>query len=77
MPAVLKHKRNKRKNCVHKRLKGRSIDENPDIVDERTEFGHWEADTVVGRRNGKEAVILTLVERVTDKYLCRFCWDMH
>ena len=38
-------------------------------MDARTEIGHWEADTVVGRRNGKEAVVLTLVERVTNNYL--------
>ena len=30
------------------------------------EIGHWEADTVVEiKRNGKEAVVFTLVERVT------------
>jgi len=69
MPEVLKRKRSKRKSRVHKRLKGCSIDERPNIVDDRTELGHWEADIVVGRRNGKEAVILTLVERVTNNYL--------
>jgi IS30 family transposase len=69
LPEVLKRKRHKGKNRVNKRPKGSSIDERPDVVDERTEFGHWEADTVVGRRNGKEAVILTLVERVTTNYL--------
>ncbi|MBP2650662.1 MAG: putative transposase for insertion sequence element [Firmicutes bacterium] len=69
LPEVLKRKRHKGKSRVHKRPKGNSIDERPDIVDDRTELGHWEADTVVGRRNGKEAVILTLVERVTTNYL--------
>lgn len=69
LPEVLKRKRHKGKNRVHKRSKGNSIDERPDIVDDRTELGHWEADTVVGRRNDKEAVILTLVERVTNNYL--------
>jgi IS30 family transposase len=69
MPEILKRKRSKRSNRKHKRLKGRSIDERPAIVDLRTEFGHWEADTVIGRRNGKEAAVLTLVERVTNNYL--------
>ena len=69
MPEVLKRKRSQRKSRAHKRLKGLSIDERPAIVDARTEIGHWEADTVVGRRNGKEAVVLTLVERVTNNYL--------
>ena len=69
VPEVLKRKRRKVKSHEHKRLKGRSIDERSAIVAERTELGHWEADTVVGRRNGKEAVVLTLVERVTDNYI--------
>ena len=33
------------------------------------EIGHWEGDTVVGKRNGKEAVILTLLEKKTQHYL--------
>jgi IS30 family transposase len=69
MPEVLKRKRIKRNGRAHKRLKGRSIDERPEIVDARIEIGHWEADTVIGRRNGKEAAVLTLVERVTNNYL--------
>ena len=35
----------------------------------RITCGHWEIDTVVGKRSGKEAVVLTLVEKVTDFYL--------
>ena len=69
VPELLKRKRRKVKSHEHKRLKGRSIDERPAIVAERTELGHWEADTVVGLRNGKEAVVLTLIERVTDHHL--------
>ncbi|MBK7921497.1 MAG: hypothetical protein IPJ92_05790 [Veillonella sp.] len=44
---------------------GRSIDERPDIVKLHLEIGHWEIDTIVGKRKGKEAVVLTLVEKVT------------
>lgn len=29
-------------------------------------MGHWETDTVIGRKSGKEAAVLTLVERVTN-----------
>lgn len=39
----------------------------PDI--DSTEFGHWEVDTVVGRRNGREAVIFTAVEKLTRNYI--------
>jgi IS30 family transposase len=31
-------------------------------------FGYWEADTVVGKRQGKEAVVFTMVERITSLY---------
>lgn len=51
-------------NMTHKRiLHGRSIDERPKQVDNRCEFGHYELDTVVGKRNGRESVIMTLIER--------------
>ena len=29
------------------------------------ELGHWEADTVVGKRQGRESVVFTMVERIT------------
>lgn len=39
------------------------IEERPAIVEERSEFGHWEGDLVVG--NNQDGFILTLVERVS------------
>jgi len=45
---------------------GKSIEERPDEVNQRKEFGHWEIDLVVGRQ-GSKPVILTLVERQTRK----------
>ncbi|MDQ0160873.1 hypothetical protein J2S77_002880 [Alkalibacillus salilacus] len=43
---------------------GQSIEECPSIVDDRSEFGHWETDTILGKR-AKESVLLTLTERQT------------
>ena len=48
----------------HKRLYGLSIAERPEVINRREEFGHWEIDTVVGRKDSK-AVLLTLDERST------------
>jgi len=46
------------------RIIGRiSIDERPDIVNQRCRIGDWEADTVIGKRGGP--VLVTLVERKT------------
>lgn len=47
----------------HKNLKGTSIEERPTEIDKREEYGHWEMDCVVGKREGKGAVLLVLSER--------------
>lgn len=57
-------RRVKRSVCRKRRRRyGDSIDRRPDI---NGEFGHWEIDTVVGRRK-REEVLLTLDERKTRK----------
>ena len=42
--------------------KKRSIETRPEIVEQRTTIGHWEGDTVVGKKGEKDA-ILTYTER--------------
>ena len=69
VPEALKRKPRKGKPPESKNPKDPSIEERPAVVAARGELGHWECDTVVGRRNGKEAVVFTLLERVTDHYL--------
>lgn len=49
----------------YRRLLGQSIEERPAEVDSREAFGHFEIDTIVGKRDGQESVILTLIERQT------------
>ena len=39
----------------------RGIEERPTAADERSEIGHWEADTIIGK--GKHSTCLTVVER--------------
>jgi len=40
------------------------IDRRPKIIEQRTTLGHWESDTVVGKRKtATKKVILTHVER--------------
>lgn len=41
----------------------RSIDKRPKEVDERTEFGHWEMDTVYSGKDSSPTCLLTLTER--------------
>ena len=48
---------------------GKSIDLRPEIASQRTEEGHWEGDTVVGKRAGKDAVVFSLLEKKTESHL--------
>lgn len=43
--------------------------ERPEIAALRLEEGHWEDDTVVGKKAGKEEVILSLLEKKTENYI--------
>ncbi|MGX7069447.1 IS30 family transposase, partial [Gemella bergeri] len=60
--------RKKRKSKVkkNKKILGVSIDERPKHIDEREEFGHFEIDTVHGRKE-ESTCLLTLTERKTRK----------
>ncbi|EJW96756.1 integrase core domain protein, partial [gut metagenome] len=61
LPEALRRKASKPKPHENKKLFGKSISNRPLVADLRIEEGHWEGDTVVGKRNGKEAVILSLL----------------
>lgn len=60
-----KPRETKGKERRNKKVLGTSIEERPESVGDREEFGHWEIDTVVGNKNADEPVLLTLVERKT------------
>ena len=65
---VRRNPKNKRLR-KHKRVLGRSIAERPAYIADREEFGHWEIDTVIGRKNKSEPVLVTITERKTRKEL--------
>lgn len=65
LPEKLRRNTKAKKARENRRILGRSIEERPEIVDLRTEFGHWEIDTVVGKKDENEPCVLTLVERMT------------
>ena len=62
----VRHKCKRRTLRKNRRLYGLSIDERLEDINNRNEFGHWEIDTMVGKRE-TGSVILTLDERVTRK----------
>ena len=65
----MKTRRNTKTKRVRKnrRILGKSIAERPPEIEDRKEFGHWEIDTVEGKKSDDNA-LLTLVERKTRNY---------
>lgn len=59
-------KKHYRKTITKRPPKGTSIEQRPKVIAERSTFGHWEMDTVVGKQNTKN-VLLVLTERLTRK----------
>ena len=53
--ALLKEDAAKKAPIITKKL-GRSIEERPESVELRNEFGHWEIDSVLGLKNENEPV---------------------
>ncbi len=58
------------KNKRIRKIGGKSIESRPEEVNKREELGHWEMDTVVGKRNTKEC-LLVFTERKTRKQIIR------
>ncbi len=53
------------KRMAYTNAKGRCISERPSAADERSEYGHWEMDTVVGGKGTAPACLLVMTERMT------------
>jgi IS30 family transposase len=68
LPEKLRRSPKKQRIRENKRILGRSIEERPAEIDDRSEFGHWEADLVIGSKSGKDDALLTLIERKTREY---------
>jgi len=68
-----KIKRNTKSNRVrkNKKLLGRSISERPLEINDRSEFGHWEIDSVIGKKTKGEPTLMTITERKTRKEIIR------
>lgn len=68
LPRMLRRKTKNYKRYILKRQRGTSIDERPEFINNRSEFGHWEGDLVTGPRDGQNGAFLTLAERQTRFY---------
>ncbi len=65
LPVLSKRKSQNERRTGKTNGKGTSIEKRPFPPDDRSEFGHWEGDLVVGARLGCTGAVLTLVERQT------------
>ncbi len=68
----LRHKLKHRKRPIgrHIPIKNRvSIDQRPDIINQKQRFGDWEIDTIIGAK--QKGAILTIVERTTGFFMMR------
>ena len=54
---------------------GTSIEQRPADIDTREEFGHWEMDTVVGKRGESKHSLLVLTERKTRNELIYLLYE--
>ena len=65
LPMKLRRNTKQARVKKHKKKLGTSISQRQIDIDNRTEFGHWEIDTVIGEKTKDDNVLLTIVERKT------------
>lgn len=68
LPRMLRRRPKNFKRYITKHQRGTSIDQRPEQINDRSEFGHWEGDLVTGPRDGQNGAFLTLAERQTRFY---------
>jgi transposase, IS30 family len=71
LPLKVKRSTKKKRIKKHKKILGRSISERPSEINDRSEFGHWEIDSVIGKKTKGQPTLLTITERKTRKELIR------
>ena len=69
LPEKLKRSTKIHRIRKNKRKPGRSIEERPQEINDRKEFGHWECDLVLGHKTRDDQVLLTLSERMSREFL--------
>lgn len=69
LPIKTVREQNKKIIRENKKKLGKSISERPSHIEDRKEFGHWELDTVIGKKTKEEKVVFTLIERKTRYYI--------
>ncbi len=66
-----KRKKKTGRRMAYNNPKGRLISMRPEAANDRSEYGHWEMDTVVGGKETKPACLLVLTERMSRHQVIR------
>lgn len=62
LPEKLSRNTKTQKVRRNKKNFGKSIEERPEDVELREKFGHWEIDSVIGKKKDTEPAVMTIVE---------------
>lgn len=65
LPEKRKPTKTKKKRVAARPPAGISIERRPQYINDRSTFGHWEMDSIIGKARGKKESFLVLTERVT------------
>ncbi len=71
LPLKVRRTTKAKRTRKHKKILGTSISKRPEEINNRSEFGHWEIDTVIGKKSKDEPILMTLTERKTRKEIIR------
>ena len=63
LPEKLHRNTKEHKARENRKKLGKSIEERPENVNSREEFGHWELDSVLGKKGKNEPAVVALTER--------------
>ena len=71
LPFKVKRSTKSKRLRKNKKILGRSISERSQEINDRSEFGHWEIDSVIGNKTKGEPTLMTITERKTRKEIIR------
>jgi len=66
-----KRSKKRGRRMAYTNAKGRCISERPIAADQRSEYGHWEMDTVVGGKGTSPTCLLVMTERMSRREVIR------
>lgn len=65
LPEKLRRNTKAKKVREHRKILGRSIEQRSETIENREEFGHWDFDTIIGKKDENEPCVLVMNERKT------------